>query len=79
MKEYERVLKALNERLEEKHKQYGTSYKNKLYFMFLRLREEMRELETEILQGTYEIKKEALDVAICGLLIADIIMEFNKE
>ncbi len=78
MKEYDKILDKLKLRLHEKHIQYGASYKNKdagMYFMYLRLRGEIQELEKELLRGTPAIITEALDVAICALLLADIVRE----
>lgn len=79
MKNYDRVLDALKARLKIKHSMYGDSYKDKPYFMFLRTREEMEELEKELLIGTSNVLHEALDVAICALLIADIWLDLMER
>ena len=76
MSEYDRVIEKLKERLLEKHQMYGLSYKGKPYFMFLRLQEETEELRKELMSGSILALKEGLDVAICGLLIADIIIDW---
>jgi NTP pyrophosphatase (non-canonical NTP hydrolase) len=79
MKEYDAILDKFKLRLHEKHLRYGTSYKQAgAYFMFLRLRGELEELEQALLRGTGDIQTEALDVAICGILIADIIRELGE-
>ncbi len=72
---YGPVLKLLNERLEMKHEQYGTSYLGRDFeWLHKRMMVEVDELSAELfsihLSGHGTIR-EALDVAICALLIAD--------
>lgn len=80
MNQYKDVLEMLDSRLEAKHEQYGTSYKEAgPYYMFVRLLQELQELEDVILSGTGVVIDEALDVAICALLIADIFIGWMKK
>ena len=75
MDEYKEILKLLNIRLEQKHKQYGVTYLDNTYkWLRRRLRGELVELDDELHPGYISmsnIQTEAIDVAICALLIAD--------
>ena len=75
MGEYKEILKLLNIRLEQKHKQYGVTYLDRTYkWLRRRLRGELVELDDELHPGYIsmsDIQTEAIDVAICALLIAD--------
>ena len=72
---YEPVLELLKERIEVKHKEYGTSYLSRDYvWLRKRLNGEVEELSAELFSPRLTGKdtiKEALDVARCALLIAD--------
>lgn len=75
MDEYKEILELLNIRLEQKHKQYGITYLDKSYkWLRRRLRGELVELDDELSPdylSMSNIETEAIDVAICALLIAD--------
>ena len=82
--EYKRVLQSLDIRLYEKDKQYGLSYLDKdctLDWLFkTRLLGEVTELQKALLTGVKGcIIDEALDVAICALLIASKAIESGME
>ena len=71
--DYGEVLFQLRERLFKKHEQKGHSYRDmKLATLMAILKGEMKELETEFWgKSTQGVIEEALDVAICGIIIAD--------
>jgi len=75
LKEYEEILTLLKERLKEKHQQYGYSYIDRTQkWMRKRLQGELNELDGSLFSNHLSgegIVTEALDVAICALLIAD--------
>jgi len=73
--EYKEVLQLLQNRLEQKHEQYGLTYlDNTFKWLRIRLRGELVELDDELdpdYVSMSDVQTEALDVAICALLIAD--------
>ena len=72
---YDTILASLKERLLEKHEKYGTSYLHPhiTYHWLLnrRLEGELMELRDALNYNEDKVIEEALDVAICALLIAD--------
>ena len=72
---YAPILKLLCERIEEKYKEYGTSYLGKDYkFLHKRMMGEVDEFSAEMFSSHLSgenVINEGLDVAICALLIAD--------
>ena len=75
---YIEAIELLLRRLTEKDKIYGSSYKtSSLEWLFTRLNDEVYELNDAIFEGyasRKDIINEALDVAICALLIVDNII-----
>jgi len=82
LKPYKNVLNKLKERLALKHEQYGISYQDKsLNWMRERMEGEIKELD-KILYSVFASNiwkiNEALDIAICALLIADMITRLDQ-
>ena len=75
LRHYEPILSLLNDRLADKHEQYGASYLDRDYgWLWKRLEGELKELQGELFSvhlSGQNLITEALDVAIMGLLIAD--------
>ena len=73
--EYKEVLQLLQERLDLKHKQYGQTYLDRDFpWLRRRLNGEIVELDDALFSDYFSgvsAVDEALDVAICALLIAD--------
>jgi len=72
---YDDILNKLRERIIQKHEEYGTSYLDRPFrWLRNRLQGELNEMDGELfsihLSGENAIT-EALDVAVCALLIAD--------
>jgi hypothetical protein len=80
--DYDNIIAALKTRILEKHEKYGLSYLDKTctfeWLLTTRLEGELVELYKALTWEKDNIVNEALDVAICALLIADKKDKENK-